>query len=201
MADNIQTDLEHFIGANHELNIYKNRIGWGINPVPLISAKGGTAPPTWAVFQAGIDMWSFAVSVLNEMHLTWVIGHDYAEGTDIIPSIRFSPLTDEVSADVRWGIEYSVMSPDGDFAAPTTVYVDQTVVANAQFAHVEATFAAIAAASTIAPGTIFVARIFRDGVDAADTYAGAVAGISANLHYRKNKFSTYGRVAPFNQAD
>ena len=183
------------------LMLYKE--GWKDNLSAFASGKvAGANVPAWSSLRDGLYGYEFTATALKEIWLNFHIGHDYAPGTDLFPHVHFVPMTDQVQGVVRWGVEYSLAKRDSeDFPATTTVYIESTIAANSQYAHIvsEVSEAGVisGAGDAIEPDAVVMCRFFRDGAHANDTYAGSVIGIFGDLHYLSDRDSTLNRVSDF----
>ena len=182
------------------LMLYKE--GWRDLFGPFSTGKvAGSNVPAWVTFRDGLSAYSFTAAALKEIWMSFHINHDWAPDTALYPHIHYSPLTDEVSGVIRWGIEYSYAKGHGQEVFPTTstLYLEQTVEANSQYKHyiLETTDAQALDNMGIEVDGIIQMRIFRDGAHANDTYAGDVAGLFVDIHYLSDRDTTLNKAPDF----
>ena len=178
--------------------------GWKDLLTSINSAKvSGANVPAWTQIRDGIYAYAFSATALKEVWLNFHIGHDYSPKTDIYPHVHYVPLTNEVEGVIRWGFEFSYADREGTFPATQTVYAEQTIAANSQYAHLvaEVTDADALNGQDFAFETdgVLMCRMFRDGAHANDTYAGAVGGFFVDLHYLSDRDATHNKAAPFRE--
>ena len=173
--------------------------GWDDYTADLSSGKlPASNAPTWGTFRDGIGAYGFAAGSTNSIFITFHIRHDYAEGTLVYPHVHWSPNTTSTGV-VRWGIEYTTAKGHQQEAFPSTstVYVNQTISSNSQYYHCIAEVSDADAFDAQETDSLVLCRIFRDGGDAADTFADTVYAFTADLHYRANKIVTPNKSPPF----
>lgn len=102
---------------------------------------------------------------------------------------------------VRWGFEYSVARGHSQqaFPAPSTTYVEHTVALASQYLHIvaEVSLANAIPATDIEPDSIITMRVFRDAAHVNDTYGASVFGLTADLHYERDRGSTPNKSPDF----
>ena len=122
---------------------------------------------------------SFSATQTNELHGSFEIIHDYKEGTDLHPHLHWYATTTG-AGDVRWGLEYSVENATGTVVTGT-IYTNCTAPGVAWQGNI-CSFPNITGTG-IDIGSQFHFRLFRDGTDAADTYASGAAIATVGVHY------------------
>ena len=173
--------------------------GWDDITADLNGARvTGASQPSWSVFRSGIYAWEFSASTMNEVHITFHIKHDYAEGTKVYPHIHFS-TTGTGTGVVRWGFEYTVAKGHDQEAFPesTTIYVNYDITSNKQYQHLIAEASDADAFDAYETDSLVLTRIFRDAGDAADTFGSTVHAFTADLHYQADKTVTPNKSPPF----
>ena len=204
----ISSNLVHNLGPEHIFKIRKqgegvfDAYGWADNLSSLSRGRGGGATvPDWETMVGGISGWSFPPTVMNDLEVSWHINHDWAVGTDQYPHIHFCAKDDQVEGVCRWGIEYTLAKREqGVFGDTVTVYLEATIPANNALEHtvIEVSDADAISGDLLEVDALVLARVFRDGAHANDTYAGDVFGLFLDLHYQRNKYATLNKAFPYN---
>lgn len=152
----------------------------------------GAAAPSLTTLTGGIKTYQFnGVATMNECFASIELLHDYKEGTDIYPHIHWSPTTAS-AGNVKWQLEYSVVSPGGAISGSSTTTVTQAAsgikLHNAEF-------------TTSIPGTNrkigdqIMLRLFRNPSDGADDYGDPAALISFGIHYQVDDIGSTNRFS------
>lgn len=173
--------------------------GWDDITADIGSGKvAGANVPTWSTFRDGINAYEFSASVTNEVWVTFHIKHDYSEGTNLYPHVHFS-TTGTGTGVVRWGFEYMIAKghDQAAFPASTTVYVNYNIASNKQYQHLIAEVSDADSFDGLEADTLVLMRIFRDGGDAADTFASTVHAFTADIHFQVDKQVTPNKAPPF----
>lgn len=167
--------------------IWKENIG-----IPLGSNDSFPDEPPAGVFVNNIMLPMFGPDLVSSLSVLFKLGHDVAREGFMFPRITWSPITTDVGS-VRWGLEYSIAAKTtGVFSSSSTIYVNQatTGVANT---HQSIEFPDGDKIAIAAPGTVVVARLFRDSTNVGDTYPNAVAFHSVSLMYPSSYIGTANR--------
>lgn len=179
--------------------------GWR-DLVGNIVVKGtGANDPTWAAVTGlgGMYAYSFSATAMKEVWINYHIDHDYASGTKIYFHTHWlNAAASPNTGVVRWGFEYTVAKGHQQqaFAAPTTVYVNQTCNATRYMHHIaEVSLTDAVPATNLEPDSLILMRVFRDGADVADTCTDAVFLLTADCHYQASKFSTKNKAPNFDE--
>jgi hypothetical protein len=110
--------------------------------------------------------------------------HGWAEGSDIMPHIHWSPGNSTDTGAVRWGFEYTwanaEAAPGDAFPATTTIYFDDAAHGVA-YSHQIATFPAVSGMG-MRKSSVLMCRLFREGGHANDTFNTNAFAISFDLH-------------------
>lgn len=171
---------------------------WEDEKVPATTTTfAGANPPTITTFvdngagSTGVIGYHFSATIVEEVFFETQLSHQYAEGTTIYPHVHWSPMT-AGAGNVVWGIEYTLARPNAQF--PLTVLDSVTTAASGIIRqHQLAGFSAVTmAGNTIS--TMISGRVYRDGPNAADTYAGQAVLHEIDWHYQKD---TPGSKAQF----
>ena len=98
-------------------------------PVPLLTARVGSTPPTLTTFKGTIPQYTFNQNT-NEVFGNTEITHQYKEGTDIMAHIHWATNgVDTTDRFVKWELEYTV-STNGVFGDPVILSTEVLVPAN-----------------------------------------------------------------------
>jgi hypothetical protein len=176
---------------------------WEDLRVPLSSAnkKNSTTVERGIPFESNVISGSpiiswFAPSGTDEMYFVAQLPHSWKEGTTIYPHIHWIPSetgsTDTESNPTvpRWGLEYAWLNIGETFSAYTTIYgtttsTSEVLVANRQYL----TFLGSIDGNTDPIkkiSSMLICRIFRDGDNAADNFAGYAGALGVDFHYEVN---------------
>lgn len=176
--------------------------GWN-DITSFIDTRNGGNAPSLTTYRDGIKLWEFSAGVTKEVFSNYHIDHDYKIGTVVYPHVHWTPNTTSTGT-VRWGFEYTVakgfqQSSGSDYAATTTVYVEQTIDANSQYRHftAEVVLADAIPSTNLEPDAIILMRVFRDAAHANDTFPDPVYLTSIDLHYQVERASTKNKAPDF----
>ncbi len=158
-----------------------------------------TNPPTltqWGT--SGIYQWSFAAT--DQIFLTFHVPHTYKVGSEFIPHVHFSPSTAMADTEtIVWKVEWMFAPLNTDtpvaFDPASTVTTTITYTASGAVAansHLSGDAAGVVLTDG-APGTIIVARVYRD----TGTYLDPVWGLALNGHYQSDRLGTLNPEYPF----
>jgi hypothetical protein len=156
-----------------------------INVPGLALGTGVSAPAIIALAATGIRAYAFLGTgvLVDELHGSIEILHDYLEASNIVPHIHWCPTTTDVG-NVKWQLEYIWINGAGTIGAATTISVTTAAGGTAWVAK-RSDFSAISGAG-MAIGSRFMFRVFRNPADAADTYAFDAAMLDFGLHYERD---------------
>lgn len=184
---------------------YSSTSNYGWNDIigTVIARGNGANDPTWGTFRDSINAYSFSASTMQQVWTQYHILHDYAVGTNIYPHVHWAANTTSTGT-VRWGIEYTVakghqQGSNSNFAASSTVYIEQTISSNKQYIHhvAEVSDGDSIASTKIEPDSLILVRIFRDAAHVNDTFPDVVFLMTADIHYRADRFSTKNKTPSF----
>jgi hypothetical protein len=123
------------------------------------------------------------------MYFVVQIPHDYAEGTVIFPHIHWVPSENGASGPTvpRWGLQYTWANIRETFPAYSTIYgttavPDEVLVKDR---HYLTPLGPISGTGKTL-SSMLVCRIFRDGDNAADNFAGLAGALEIDFHYQRN---------------
>lgn len=170
---------------------------WGSIDEFLIATGTGTNDPTRITLFNNIQGLRFRSDRLVQVWADFQIPYDYALGTVVYPVIHWMPTT-TLAGVCRWGLEYSVAKGNGQavFPATTTVYINANITTGSQWKNLASEFASVVA-TNLEPDSTIKMRIFRDGGNAADTYAGDTNAWKVSLRYQKARIGTRNRTPNF----
>lgn len=167
---------------------------WDDLRVPLSEPSTGTIKPDWAAFPYGASgsnpflNW-FKPTGIDEMYFVVQLPHDWDEGTTIKAHIHWVPSENGASGPTvpRWGLQYSWINHGETHSSYTTVYGTTTV--NSEVLVKDRMY--ITPLGTIAGtgrkiSSMLICRIFRDGNDSSDNFAGKAGALEVDFHYQKN---------------
>ncbi len=173
---------------------------WDDLRVPLSEPSTGGIKPEWATFPYNIAgsypylNW-FKASGIDEMYFVVQLPHDWDEGTDIYPHIHWVPSQNGAAGPSvpRWGLQYAWLNIGETFSAYTTIYgttttTSEVLVKSRQYITSLGTNGMDATGKTIS--SMIVCRIFRDGDNAADTYAGLAGALEIDFHYQRSSMGS-----------
>jgi hypothetical protein len=143
--------------------------------VPSIIAVNGA---TWLKVRA-----FNGIGTINELGEGCEILHDYKEGTDITPHIHWAGTT-AAAGNVKWQLAYMWIDRDEVFGGEV---LSSATVATSGVAWKEqrTNFPTISGAGKHI-GSRFHFVLFRDPLDAADTYTADAAAFDFGLHYQRD---------------
>ncbi|MEG3618254.1 hypothetical protein V5T82_07320 [Magnetovibrio sp. PR-2] len=172
--------------------------GWRAVVAPFTYPGTGANAPTEVVASNGITRLSFD----NGDHISTklVIGHDYAEGTNVYPQIHMAPTTAMSAGEVVvWEFSYVVARGNqGDSSTGSANIITMTYTADGtELAgdHLIVEAADVDAFDALEPNSMIYAHCSRGGL--GDTYGSPVYGDATNIHYLSDRETTRNRVYPF----
>lgn len=172
-------------------NAWKSAYG-----IPLDNAVLSGTAPTATTLTGGIRGWACSAAATNELQFVLPIPFDYAEGTDVYPFIQWCQSSTG-AGNVRWGIEYTVVTSHGTGAFPATSTINATPAAPGVANQLELSEFAAVTGTTLLPNTMFLLRVFRDGSNGADTLADTAFLIAVGLHYNSNRLWAKNKAPNF----
>jgi hypothetical protein len=151
------------------------------------SLHAGATPPTWTVWNGTLYAPEFIDAATTDLHGSFEVLHDYKDGTDLKFHIHWSPSTTN-AGNCKWGLDYSIVNIDGTFASPTTVTI--TPAASGVVRKHSLTDLATITGTGLTKGAIIDFRIYRLGLDAADTFTGSAYLHNVGIHYEIDKLGS-----------
>lgn len=161
-----------------------------INVSSLALGTGASAPTIVNIASSTIRSYAFngSTSVIDELHGSLELLHNYEEGTNIIPHVHWMPRTND-SGNIKWQLEYIWINNNGvPMSSSTTISV---VVPSGGVAWIPkiTPFDEIVGSGKII-GSRFVFRIFRNPMDSEDTYSNDAVFTDFGVHYQVNSLGS-----------
>jgi hypothetical protein len=195
----VDLTLSNSLTLASNANIYTDtgNIGWQDLTADIHTRGVGTNDPTWAVFRNGIRAYSFISNQLNEAWVTFHIDHSYAPGTPIYLHMHWADASAAPSGNVVWGFEYTIAKGHQQEAFPATTTVTVTQASTVRYQHQIAEISTSISSASIEPDSLILVRVYRDGLNVADTCPNNVFGFFADAHYQVSRFATKNRAPNF----
>ena len=200
----LEKNRKRVLGPYHKFYIdggfRKEEAGWRDMTADLGTGRvSGANVPTWSAFRNGIYAYSFAKG--DEVWITFHPNHDVQVGAKFYPHVHWS-TTGTGTGDVVWGFEYTIAEghDTDEFPTTNTVYATTTVSTGVAYRHHIAEVADGSAITMPDVDSLIMFRIFRYN-DASDTFTGDVFGLTADIHYRADRFATKGKRPDFDEED
>jgi len=171
---------------------------WEDLRVPLDKAKAqGSNIPDFIQFKStggstGVFAYAFDKNTEQELHFTIQLPHSYAQGTDLVPHVHWSP-PGALLGNVIWGLEYTISNINGDFGDTTIVYCTGSTDGTA-YKHFLTNFDKIADPG-ITISSMIVCRIFRAAGETADTLDSDAFALEFDVHYQMNSLGSQAEGA------
>lgn len=172
----------------------RTAMGWR-DMICGLETRSGPTQPVLQNFRNGIYLYGFSPDIMQEAFVTAHIDHDYLIGSELFPHMHWSTDTTNIGT-VRWGMEYTWARRSDDtgtteFAPTTTIYVEQSAQ-NVAYRHYvsQPTVGNGIPGTGINIDTVLLIRVFRDATHENDTYPDPVYGITFDLHYQCERYST-----------
>lgn len=170
---------------------------WDDLRVPLSEPSSGAVKPEWSKFPYGGSgllpylNW-FHASGIDEMYFVVQLPHDWEEGSNIYPHIHWVPSQNGAAGPTvpRWGLQYAWLNIGETFTSYTTIYgtttapASEVLVKDRHYLTPLGTGGIDGSGKTIS--SMLVCRIFRDGNDPADNFAGLAGALEVDFHYQRN---------------
>lgn len=163
---------------------------------PLSEPSNGKVLPLWEIFPYGASgsgpfiNW-FRASGVDEMYFVVQMPHDWAEGTTIYPHIHWVPSQNGVDLTTvpHWSLQYTWSSLGSTFPAYTTISGTATtpneiLVKDRHYLTPLGTGGISGTGKTIS--SMLVCRLFRDGSNVDDKFAGLAGALEFDFHYIRN---------------
>jgi hypothetical protein len=158
-------------------------------PVNALKVNPVTSKPDFETFRDGLRAYSFDPGTDESVFFAVQLPHDYLYGSNLKPHAHVAAMTTG-SGTARFGLEYSLAENGSAFGATSTIYTTVDFD-NEQYEHKYVSFAnEIDCSAVDSVSAMVVCRFFRDANDSADDYAGEVALLEFDFHYRKDSFGS-----------
>lgn len=174
---------------------------WDDLRVSLSDAATGNVKPDWDNFP--IDgpttnpfIYWFKASGVDEMYFVVQMPHAWVEGTAIMPHIHWVASANGATGPTvpRWGLQYCWLNIGETFSTYTTIYGTTTVPAEVLVKDRQYLTPLGDAAGIVGTGktlsSMLICRVFRDGDNGADTYAGSAGALEIDFHMQINSMGS-----------
>lgn len=164
-------------------------------PATSLDATGANNPAI-KVFRGNIEALAFAGAggmeeAFGAIHLL----HGLKQGSSPTLHIHWSHIIGAPSGNVKWQVDYTIARGygAGTFSAPTTMTSVQA--APAQYVHQISSDddMVITNSVEVEPDSLLLLRIYRDPVDAEDTFANDAYVFQIDMHYERSHIGTTER--------
>jgi hypothetical protein len=191
--------------ADANLNVLQLRTGDGwfdnVSQLYLRDTEFSADP---APFIGGISLRRFIAGEMREAFAEFHIPHIWRPGTMMYPHVHFTILS-SAAGTVRWGFEWCFARTQRSSAftryneTTAVIYLEQEIDANSERIHfvTEAAEGQGIPPESLEVDGMLLARLFRDGGHANDTFNQDVFGITVDLHTETDRYSTPFRFPPF----
>jgi len=173
---------------------------WDDLRVTLSDAATGNVAPLWDNFP--IDgpitnpfLYWFKESGIDEMYFVVQLPHSWVEGTSIMPHVHWVASANGAAGPTvpRWGLQYCWLNIGETFSSYTTIY-GTTTVPNEVLIKDRQYLTPLGSGGIDGTGkklsSMLICRLFRDGDNAADTYAGYAGGLEIDFHLQINSMGS-----------
>jgi hypothetical protein len=173
---------------------------WDDLMVALSAPATGNVAPLWDNFP--IDgattnpfiNW-FKATGVDEMYFVVQLPHSWVEGTAIMPHIHWVASENGTAGPTvpRWGLQYCWLNIGETFTAYTTIYgttavPNEVLVKDRQYLTPLGSGGMDGTGKTLS--SMLICRLFRDGDNAADNYAGSAGGLEIDFHMQINSMGS-----------
>lgn len=146
---------------------------------------------TWV---GGLKVLTFDPDADESYYFTIVVPESYKEGADLVPIVKWIPMSSAASATrVRWGLEYTWCEKGVTKAASETIIYVATLDPNENpigYRLYESTFAALSGTNHT-KGSLLNCRLFRDANDLSDTLLGDAGVLSIDFYHLNDSVGSY----------
>jgi hypothetical protein len=192
---------------NANLLVDNSTLGWKLQKGEIEINRSGywhhPDSPSWTSLKNGIYCHTFESWRRKEFWSTFIVDHDYAEGTKIYPFIDWSKANGS-SGDVKWGFEYVVAKSynqgnESNLNTSSLVYVTTTVPNsnNRRNFTTELSEQQAIPSTNLEPGSIIKIRCFRDGYN--DSYNDDIYLTGFGIKYQMKRLATKNKSPNFFQ--
>jgi hypothetical protein len=173
---------------------------WDDLRVPMSALKQGKVAPDSEDFPygggtSGVLMDWFSASTMNEMYFVVQMPHSWAEGTEIMPHIHWTPSQDGAASKttVQWGLDYSWLNLGDTHSSYTLLTGSVTVPADALLVksrHYLTPLKTSGGTGILGTGktisSMLICRIYRLPTASEDTFEGKAGVLEVDFHYQIN---------------
>lgn len=161
---------------------------WDDLRFPATSTRSAAGAPGFTAFTGGILALMFDKSTDEQVYLNAQMPHAWATGTNIHPHVHWSPMDDQATAKVVWGLEYSIGQSNGPMSAPVIITGSTTLngvdlTGGIHYITELGGTGGIDMSSYTGLSTMVICRLFRDANHGDDNYDNDAALFEFDLHY------------------
>ena len=177
------------IGKGGEFSLIGTATKFDDLRVEITARNTGQKAPTLSLWINGLYLYDFdnaAVASEKEVFFAIQLPHSWKEGSTIYPHAHWTPKTSGSAGQVvRWGLEYTIAKPSGQFGASTIIYGETIGVGDITQSdnHIITPIGAGIVMTGMTLSSVIVGRLFRNSSHANDTYTGIAGGLSFDIHY------------------
>jgi hypothetical protein len=176
-------DLQIVTGAGFTL-VLNSPVHKDLDPLSVTVGSGVNAP-AFTVYNGNLRAYEFpGGGQLKELNLGFQINHDYCLESDLEPHLHLYIPNDANGGTIKFSLEYTWTNIGQAGAVTTTTIIGTlTVTVNAGILNnALLSFPEVAGAGK-GLSSMFMARLYRDPADAADTFGSSVWLKAMDLHY------------------
>lgn len=168
---------------------------WAMDGLEPTLREGTGNPAELMTFVGNTITYGFIDGSVSEVYVNWDLPFAYASGTDLYAALHWSPGNSTATGNVRWGLEFTTAAVGAVFGATQNFYVLGSADGT-PYRHIQSVSAPYPGAA-ISINQRFFIRLFRDGADAADTFAGTAYLLGIDFYYQVNKFGVPSFTPPY----
>lgn len=169
------------------------------SPLQTAKATGGTLPAWEPIGNSPFYAYGFRHNQVNEVLVSFHLGHDYALGTDLYPHIHWT-AGDTGSGVVRWVLELAYAKGHQQAAFNLNnlvqVIIEQSVDGTLHKHYVAEGLCSNFTAD-LEPDGMILMRVYRDANHPNDTYASSAYALQADIHYQADMIGTANKAPNF----
>lgn len=173
--------------------------GWRDLTSDIIIRGNQSSAPTWEQIGTLSDIYGYNFAIDKECWAYFHMDHDYKPGGDVLLHVHWT-TTGTSTNTVKWEIKYTVakghnQSVGGNFASPTTVYVEQAASGTA-YRHMVTEMSTSISVDKMEPDSLLLVhfkRVSNGGTNNPDN----VFGLTLDCHYQTDRNATINRAPNF----
>ena len=155
---------------------------WNSIAIPSTSLfNKGISGPTFSDLTGNVGTYLFSPGVDQQLYCNFMIPHNYAEGTDIIPFINYIPTSGN-SGGVVWSLDYTWCNNGDTFSSPSTLSITTTTT-NITNNYDSSDFTPISGTGMKISSSL-LCRIYRNGTNVSDTYPDNIGLLSIGFKHQ-----------------